>query len=47
MRVGLPLAATVRTGPPIEVRPFRPGQDDQAWLATNNRAFAGHPEQGN
>ena len=25
MRVDLPLASTVRTGPPIAVRPFRPG----------------------
>jgi mycothiol synthase len=47
MRVDLPLAPTVRTGPPIDVRPYRPGEDDEAWLATNNRAFADHPEQGN
>ncbi|HEY3942393.1 MAG TPA: mycothiol synthase [Acidimicrobiales bacterium] len=47
MRVDLPLPPTVRTGPPIEVRAYRPGADDAAWLATNNRAFADHPEQGN
>lgn len=30
----------------LDVRPFEPGRDDQAWIAANNRAFAGHPEQG-
>jgi len=30
----------------VEVRTFVPGRDDDAWVALNAAAFAGHPEQG-
>lgn len=30
----------------VRIAPFRPGTDDDAWLAVNAAAFADHPEQG-
>ncbi len=47
MRVPLPLdRQVVDATRHLPTRPFVPGHDDEAWLATNNRAFNGHPEQG-
>ena len=46
MRVPLPLAARPPRPDGITVRPFEPGRDDADWLRLNNRAFAGHAEQG-
>ena len=30
----------------VTVREFVPGQDDETWIALNNKAFQGHPDQG-
>lgn len=54
-RVLLLLGRDLGAGPPLPAAPlpdgirlaaFRPGVDDDAWVAVNAAAFAGHPEQG-
>lgn len=41
-----PLPAITPGAGGVDVRPFRPGHDEDAFLALNAAAFAGHPEQG-
>jgi len=46
LRCDLPLPPPTRSDEVVATRPFRVGGDESAWLVANNRAFAGHPEQG-
>ncbi len=46
LRVDLPLPEEPALPGDIEIRPFRIGTDEDLWLRVNNRAFAGHPENG-
>lgn len=48
MERSLPLPSDlVADAPALALRPFRPGTaDEEAWVRTNNRSFAHHPDQG-
>lgn len=46
MRAPLPVGEAPRWPAGIEVRTYDPDRDAEAWLRVNNRAFAGHAEQG-
>ena len=47
MRRPLPVEPAAAPLPPgVRIRTFEPGQDDEAFLRVNARAFAAHPEQG-
>jgi mycothiol synthase len=46
MRRPLPIEDSLRRDPPLATRPFVVGEDEDAWLEVNNRAFDWHPEQG-
>lgn len=43
LRAPVPAVASVET---LATEHFRPGRDEDAWLALNAMAFASHPEQG-
>jgi mycothiol synthase len=46
MSVPLPINVVAPIPAGIRLAPFEVGCDELAWIATNNRAFAGHPENG-
>jgi mycothiol synthase len=46
MTAGLNNLEEPRFAADIVLRPFRRGVDEEAWLLTNNAAFADHPENG-
>jgi mycothiol synthase len=48
LRMGrrLPLGGASATPPGVRIEPFVVGEQEDDWLALNNAAFAGHPENG-
>lgn len=43
----IPLPCSEKTAPSFATRPFIVGEDEDRFLAVNNRAFAWHPDQSN
>ena len=46
LRIDLPIIEQARLPTGMQERRFRPGVDEETWLAVNNSAFRGHPENG-
>jgi len=46
MRLSLPPRSRAIAPPDLRIDAFRVGTDEDVWIEVNNRAFAGHPENG-